>query len=58
VDDDPSNSGGVGIRSIPTLILFSEGKEVERLIGATSKESISAMIEKYSRLPSSQSQIA
>ena len=40
------------------MILFSEGKEVERLISSTSKESISVMIEKYSRLPSSQSQIA
>jgi thioredoxin 1 len=49
VDDSPSTAEAYGIRSIPTLILFSEGKEVERVIGATSKESISAMIEKHSR---------
>lgn len=48
VDDNPSTSEAYGIRSIPTLILFSRGKEVERVIGATSKESISGMIEKYS----------
>ena len=36
-----------GIKGIPTLILFSGGKEVERVVGATSKESISRMIEKH-----------
>ena len=36
-----------GIKGIPTLILFREGKEVERVVGATSKESITRMIEKY-----------
>jgi thioredoxin-like negative regulator of GroEL len=29
------------------LILFSGGKEVERVVGATSKDSISRMIEKH-----------
>jgi thioredoxin-like negative regulator of GroEL len=29
------------------LILFSAGKEVERVVGATSKESISKMIQKH-----------
>jgi thioredoxin len=58
VDDNPSTAEAYGIRSIPTLILFSGGKEVERVIGATSKDSISRMIEKYSSLPIGQSQIA
>ncbi len=58
VDDNPSTAAAYGIRGIPTLILFSEGKEVERMIGATSKESISRMIEKYGRLPARQSQLA
>ena len=47
VDDNPSTTEAYGIRSIPTLILFSGGKEVERVIGATSKESISGMLERY-----------
>jgi thioredoxin len=47
VDDNPSTAGTYGIRGIPTLILFRDGKEVERVIGATSRESISRMIEKY-----------
>jgi thioredoxin 1 len=54
VDDNPSTAEAYGIRSIPTLILFSEGKEVERVIGAASKESISRLIEKYGSLPSNQ----
>ena len=58
VDDNPTTAEAYGIRSIPTLILFSEGKEVERAIGAISKESISRMIEKYSSLPIGQSQLA
>lgn len=58
VDDNPSTAEAYGIRGIPTLILFSEGKEVERVIGATSKESISRMIENYSSSQKMQSQLA
>jgi len=47
VDDNTSTAQRYGIKGIPTLILFSAGKEVERVVGATSKESISKMIEKH-----------
>ena len=47
VDDNPSTAQRYGIKGIPTLILFRQGKEVERVVGATSKESITKMIEKY-----------
>ena len=47
VDDNTSTAQRYGIKGIPTLILFSQGKEVERVVGATSKESISRMIEKH-----------
>jgi len=47
VDDNTSTAQRYGIKGIPTLILFSGGKEVERVVGATSKESISRMIEKH-----------
>src|SRR4030095_14117040 len=57
VDDSPATAEAYQIRGIPTLILFSEGKEVERVVGAASKESISRMIEKHS-LASIQSQMA
>lgn len=47
IDDNPAVSQRYGIKSIPTLILFKGGKEEERLVGATSKETISRMIEKH-----------
>ena len=47
VDENTSTAQRYGIKGIPTLILFSAGKEVERVVGATSKESIARMIEKH-----------
>jgi len=47
VDDNPATAQRYGIKGIPTLILFREGKEVERVVGATSKDSITRMIDKY-----------
>src|SRR6187549_2837851 len=47
VDDNPSTAQRYGIKGIPTLILFRDGKEVERVVGATSKDSISKMIDKH-----------
>lgn len=46
VDDNPGISGQYKIMSIPTLILFSGGKEEERLVGAASQDVISRMIDK------------
>ena len=47
VDENPSVSQRYGIKGIPTLILFKNGKEEERVVGATSKEAISRMIDKH-----------
>ena len=47
VDDNPAVSQRYGIKGIPTLILFKGNKEVERVVGATSKEAISRMIDKH-----------
>ena len=51
VDDNTSSAQRYGIKGIPTLILFSEGKEVERVVGATSKDAITRIIEKYVSVP-------
>jgi thioredoxin 1 len=58
VDDNPLTTATYGIKGIPTLILFSGGKEVERMVGANSKESISQMIDKYNRAGRIQEQAA
>jgi thioredoxin 1 len=46
VDENSTTAGVYGIKGIPTLILFRDGKEVERIVGATSKEAISRIIER------------
>ncbi len=47
VDDNPSISQRYGIKGIPTLILFKGGKEEERIVGATSKDALSRIIDKH-----------
>jgi thioredoxin 1 len=47
VDENPAVSQRYGIKGIPTLILFKGGKEEERVVGATSKDAISRMIDKH-----------
>ena len=47
VDDNPSVSQRYGIKGIPTLILFKNGREEERVVGATSEVAISRMLDKH-----------
>ena len=44
IDDNESLSNEYGIKYIPTLILFENGKEVSRNIGAIPKEKIEEMV--------------
>ena len=50
VDDNPQSAANYGIKGIPTMILFNKGKEVERIVGVTAKESIGRLIEKHAWL--------
>ena len=45
VDEDPALAGQFGVRSIPTLILFRDGKVVQKIIGFQSEEKLASMIE-------------
>jgi thioredoxin 1 len=47
VDENQVVPSSFGIMSIPTIISFSHGKEVERLVGAYPKVHIDAMIKRY-----------
>jgi thioredoxin 1 len=47
VDDNPVTASGFDIRSIPTLILFKDGKEATRLTGVRSKAEIADTIKYY-----------
>ena len=46
VDENRSTASEFGIRSIPTLILFKDGKVFEQTIGVQSKENLKQMVDK------------
>src|SRR5258705_11400853 len=47
VDDNPSVSQRFGIKGIPTLVLFKNGHEEERVVAATSEAVIPTMLAKH-----------
>lgn len=47
VDENPDVAMGLGITSIPTLMLFKNGKLVDKLIGARPKQDIKQMIDAH-----------
>lgn len=48
IDDNPTPAETYGVSSIPTLILFKEGKEVARVVGLKDKESLVKLIAQHS----------
>ncbi len=49
VDENKELSSRFNIASIPTLIIFKDGKEVERIIGALPEEVLEEKIGKYTK---------
>lgn len=47
VDKNPRTSSQFRVQSIPTLIIFKNGKEVDRLVGAQSKEAMLARLKVF-----------
>jgi thioredoxin 1 len=47
VDDNPETAREFGVMSIPTLILFKDGQEKARVVGARGKEAILREIEAH-----------
>lgn len=47
VDNNPEAASRFGINSIPTILLFKDGKVVDGVIGALPKEQIASMVEKH-----------
>ena len=47
VDENMNVPQRFGIRGIPTLIVFKDGQEKERIVGAVSREAIAKVIDKY-----------
>lgn len=46
VDQNPVNSQKYGIMSIPTTILFKNGKEIDRQVGFSGKEAYETLMKK------------
>ncbi len=47
VDENGETAKRYGVKSIPTLILFTNGQSVERLVGAMPKEQLLSRIRPY-----------
>ena len=46
VDENPTNSQKFGVMSIPTTILFKDGKETDRQVGFSGKNAFEELIKK------------
>lgn len=47
VDENPEVSARYGVRSIPFLVMFKEGKVAENLLGAQPPQVLQKLIEKF-----------
>lgn len=47
VDKNPQSAGKYGISSIPTILLFHDGKVVDGVIGAVPKETLKKIVDKH-----------
>ena len=45
VDENPTVAGQFGVMSIPTLLLFKDGKKVDQKVGGQAKPQLKAFIE-------------
>jgi thioredoxin 1 len=46
VDDSPATPSQYGVRGIPTLILFKDGKILDQIVGTVPKARLKALMEK------------
>src|SRR6184192_4360038 len=51
VDENPATPSRFGITSIPTMLLFKDGKLVDGIVGAVPKAEIEALLDRWARPP-------
>ena len=49
VDENPATAEQFQVFSIPTMIVFKDGKEAERLVGLCAKKNIDAALKKHTQ---------
>jgi len=49
VDEAPKSAERFGVRSIPTLLVLKDGKEVERFVGVQSETALIAVLKKHTK---------
>ncbi len=47
VDQNPATAARFGIQSIPTMLVFKSGKQVDQMIGAQPRQAIAEMISRH-----------
>ena len=47
VDENPTSAGSYGVMSIPTFLIFKDGKVADQIVGAMSKSAFKDKLEKY-----------
>ena len=47
IDENPQTTGRFGVRSIPTLLVLKDGREVDRLVGALPKQEILRRLQSF-----------
>ena len=47
VDEQEELAAAYGVMSIPTLIIFKDGKEAERMVGLQSKDALAKKLDAY-----------
>lgn len=51
VDENPTTAMQYAVQSIPTLVVFKAGEQVERVVGAVSKEALLARVRPHLTTP-------
>ena len=46
-DENPNTVSKYGIRSIPTLMIFKDGRRVDMVVGAVPEKTLANTLEKY-----------
>jgi len=49
IDESPRTAARLGLQSIPTLLIFKDGREIDRVVGAQPKAEISRRLERVLR---------